>query len=173
MDIARSALVTHSADDMYRETHAAVGEADIFIAAAAVADYRPAEAAGQKIKKRGETMTLELVRTRDILASVAALADAPFTVGFAAETNDLSSYALAKLEAKQLDMIVANCVDDGKVFDSDENTVEVFWADGAKAFPEAAKTALATDLVELIATRFESSRGTGTEPRLSVISLKE
>ena len=162
-----------SAADMYRETHRAIDTADIFIAAAAVADYRPVAAAEQKIKKRGETMTLELVRTPDILASVAELPDAPFTVGFAAETNDLRTYALGKLEAKKLDMIVANCVSDGKAFDSDENAVEVFWADGTKTFPEAAKSALAADLVELVAARYESSRGTGTEPRLSVISLKE
>ncbi len=162
-----------SADDMNRATHEAIGEADIFIGAAAVADYRPVEPAERKIKKRGETMTLELVRTEDILASVAGLPDAPFTVGFAAETNDLRTYATAKLEAKKLDMIVANCVRDGKAFDSDDNAVEVFWAGGGEAFPEAAKTELAAHLVDLIATRFELSRGTGTEPRLSVISLKE
>ena len=162
-----------SADDMHRATHAAIGEADIFIGAAAVADYRPVEAAERKIKKHGETLTLELVRTEDILASVAGLPDAPFTVGFAAETNDLRTYAIGKLESKQLDMIVANCVRDGKAFDSDDNAVEVFWEGGEQAFPEAAKTELAAGLVDLIAARFESSRGTGTEPRLSVISLKD
>ena len=162
-----------SADDMYRATHAAIGEADIFIGAAAVADYRPMEPAGQKIKKRDDTMTLELVRTEDVLASVASLPEAPFTVGFAAETNDLKTYALGKLEAKKLDMIVANCVRDGKAFDSDDNALEVFWPGGTQAFPQASKTELATELVELIATRFELSRGAGTEPRFSVISLKE
>ena len=162
-----------SADDMHRATHAAIGEADIFIGAAAVADYRPVEAAERKIKKHGETLTLELVRTEDILASVAGLPDAPFTVGFAAETNDLRTYAIGKLKSKQLDMIVANCVRDGKAFDSDDNAVEVFWEGGEQAFPEAAKTELAAGLVDLIAARFESSRGTGTEPRLSVISLKD
>ena len=162
-----------SADDMHRATHAAIGEADIFIGAAAVADYRPVEAAERKIKKHGETLTLELVRTEDILASVAGLPDAPFTVGFAAETNDLRTYAIGKLESKRLDMIVANCVRGGKAFDSDDNAVEVFWEGGEQAFPEAAKTELAAGLIDLIAARFESSRGTGTEPRLSVISLKD
>ena len=162
-----------SADDMYEATHAAIGEADIFIGAAAVADYRPMEPAEHKIKKRDDTMTLELVRTEDVLASVASLPGAPFTVGFAAETNDLKTYALGKLEAKKLDMIVANCVRDGKAFDSDDNALEVFWPGGTQAFPQASKTELATELVELIATRFELSRGTGTEPGFSVISLKE
>ena len=70
-------------------------------------------------------------------------------------------------------MIVANCVRDGKAFDSDDNSLEVFWPGGTQAFPQASKTELATELVELIATRFELSRGAGTEPRFSVISLKE
>ncbi|MEO1246666.1 MAG: bifunctional phosphopantothenoylcysteine decarboxylase/phosphopantothenate--cysteine ligase CoaBC [Pseudomonadota bacterium] len=162
-----------SADDMYRATHEIVGEADVFIAAAAVADYRPVTVADKKIKKSGASMTLEMVRTEDILASVAALADAPFTVGFAAETDRLKEYAHDKLERKRLDMIVANCVRDGKAFDAEENAVEVFWQGGGKAFPLAAKTSLAGDLVDLIAARYEQARGSGTEPKLSVVSMKD
>ncbi|MEM8814695.1 MAG: bifunctional phosphopantothenoylcysteine decarboxylase/phosphopantothenate--cysteine ligase CoaBC [Pseudomonadota bacterium] len=162
-----------SADDMYRATHEFVGEADVFIAAAAVADYRPVAVADKKIKKSGASMTLEMVRTEDVLASVAALAGAPFTVGFAAETDRLKEYAHDKLERKRLDMIVANCVRDGKAFDAEENAVEVFWQGGGKAFPLAAKTSLAGDLVDLIAARYEQARGSGTEPKLSVVSMKD
>jgi phosphopantothenoylcysteine decarboxylase/phosphopantothenate--cysteine ligase len=162
-----------TAADMREATEAVIGDADIFVATAAVADYRPATVAGSKIKKSGETMTLELVRTDDILAGVAARPAAPFTVGFAAETDDLETYARGKLEAKGLDMIVANCVRDGKAFDADENAVEVFWAEGREGFPLAAKSVLAADLVNLIASRYDVMRGAGTEPRLSVISNKD
>ncbi len=162
-----------SADDMYRETHGVIADADIFIAAAAVADYRPVAAADRKIKKTDATMTLEMVRTPDVLASVAALADAPFTVGFAAETDNLLGHARAKLENKSLDMVVANCVRDGKAFDSDDNAVEVLWDGGQQAFPTTRKSALAAGLVDLIAKRYEAARGTGTEPRLSVINLSD
>ena len=162
-----------SADDMFRVTHEVVGEADIFIAAAAVADYRPANVADRKIKKNDATMTLELVRTPDILASVAARARAPFTVGFAAETNDLESYAIGKLEKKNLDMIVANCVRGGKAFDSDENALTVYWAGGSRSFPQAEKTALAAQLVDLVAERYAESREAGKPQALSVISSKE
>ena len=162
-----------SAADMHRATHEAIGDADIFIGAAAVADYRPVTVAERKIKKTGDTMTLEMVRTEDVLASVAALPAPPFTVGFAAETNDLREYAIGKLEKKNLDMIVANCVRGGKAFDADENAVEVFWKDGSKAFPLAAKTTLAKDLIDLVAERYETVRGSDAKPRLSVISLKD
>ena len=160
-----------TADEMYRATHDIVGDADIFIGAAAVADYRPVSVPEQKIKKTGGEMTLDLVRTEDILASVAALADGPFTVGFAAETNDLRDYARAKLENKKLDMIVANCVRDGKAFDADENAVEVFWPTGSREFSLASKTRLAASLVELVAEHFNKARGAG--PVLSVIAAKE
>jgi phosphopantothenoylcysteine decarboxylase/phosphopantothenate--cysteine ligase len=162
-----------TAADMYAATHAVIGDADIFVAAAAVADYRPAEVAAAKIKKAAERMTLELVRTEDILASVAALPDGPFTVGFAAETNDLERYARGKLEGKGLDMIVANAVGDGRGFDSDENAVEVYWREGSRAFPLAAKASIARDLVELIGSRYEARHGTGTVPGLSVLSRGE
>jgi phosphopantothenoylcysteine decarboxylase/phosphopantothenate--cysteine ligase len=162
-----------SADDMYRVTHEVIAEADIFVAAAAVADYRPANVADRKIKKSDATMTLELVRTEDILASVAARSGAPFTVGFAAETNDLEAYAIGKLEKKNLDMIVANCVRGGKAFDSDENALTVYWAGGSRSFPQADKTALAADLVDLVAERYATSVEAETPHALSVISSKD
>lgn len=159
-----------SAQDMYDATHTCVGEADIFIAAAAVADYRPAELKEQKIKKNEESMSIDLVRCPDILASVAALAVGPFTVGFAAETEKVDDYARSKLEKKKLDMIIANRVGSDCGFDTDDNSVNVIWSDGEQRFPEARKSELARDLVELIARRFYAARGTDTQPRLTVIS---
>lgn len=158
-----------TAEQMYEATHARARDADIFIAAAAVADYRPASAAAQKIKKDAETMQIDLVRSRDILASVAALDAAPFTVGFAAETNDLREYALGKLEKKKLDMIIANRVGDDCGFDRDENTVEVFWPGGERSYPVAAKSELAAVLIELVAERYTAVRGDDTRPELAVI----
>ncbi|MDJ0700939.1 MAG: bifunctional phosphopantothenoylcysteine decarboxylase/phosphopantothenate--cysteine ligase CoaBC [Woeseiaceae bacterium] len=143
-----------TAREMYDVTHKHVGLADVFIAAAAVADYRPADLADKKIKKKDETMTIELVRAPDILASVAALDGGPFTVGFAAETDKVREYALAKLEKKNLDMIVANRVGSDCGFDVDENAVDVYWNGGEQSFPTAAKTDLAAQIIELIAERF-------------------
>jgi phosphopantothenoylcysteine decarboxylase/phosphopantothenate--cysteine ligase len=162
-----------SADQMYRETHAHIEAVDIFIAAAAVSDYRPADAAEQKIKKNEATMSIELVRSDDILASVAALEPAPFTVGFAAETNDVRKYALSKLEKKRLDMIVANRVGRDCGFDCDENTVDVYWQGDTQSFPMAAKSELAADLLVLIASRYENVRGTGTQPELRIVRLRD
>jgi phosphopantothenoylcysteine decarboxylase/phosphopantothenate--cysteine ligase len=159
-----------SAQEMYDATHACVGEADIFIAAAAVADYRPAELKEQKIKKNEASMSIELVRCPDILASVAALAAGPFTVGFAAETEKVDDYARSKLVSKKLDMIIANRVGSDCGFDADDNSVNVIWTDGEQRFPEARKSELARDLVELIARRFYAARGTDTQPRLTIIS---
>jgi phosphopantothenoylcysteine decarboxylase/phosphopantothenate--cysteine ligase len=159
-----------TAQEMYDATHAVVGEADIFIAAAAVADYRPAAVSDQKIKKTQEALTIELVRCPDILASVAALEDAPFTVGFAAETQNVDDYALAKLENKKLDMIIANRVGVDLGFDSDENAAAVFWKKGEKRFPRAQKSELANELVELVAERYYAVRGADAQPRLTVIS---
>lgn len=162
-----------TAQEMYDATHAVVGEADIFIAAAAVADYRPAAVSDQKIKKTQEALTIELVRCPDILASVAALEDAPFTVGFAAETQNVDDYALAKLENKKLDMIIANRVGVDLGFDSDENAAAVFWKKGEKRFPRAQKSELANELVELVAERYYAVRGADAQPRLTVISTTD
>jgi len=144
-----------TAEEMYSATHDRVSDADIFVAAAAVSDYRPTDAAKQKIKKHEETMSIDLVRSKDILASVASLDAAPFTVGFAAETEKVRDYALGKLKDKKLDMIVANRVGDDCGFDCDDNTVEVYWQGGEQAFSKAAKTELAFRIVQLVAERFE------------------
>ena len=162
-----------TAEQMYAQTHALIEDVDVFIAAAAVSDYRPAGSHAKKIKKTADTMNLELVRSPDILASVASLDPAPFTVGFAAETHDVETYAKAKLDNKRLDMIVANRVGEDCGFDFDDNTVTVYWPGGEQAFAEAAKTELAEDLVALIAERYETVRGTGTEPRLAIISSND
>ena len=118
-------------------------------------------------------MSIELVRCPDILASVAALEAGPFTVGFAAETEKVDDYALSKLKKKKLDMIIANRVGNDCGFDSDENTVSVFWQGGERRFAEAGKSELAHDLIELAAQRFYAARGTNTQPRLTVISNKD
>jgi len=159
-----------SAQEMYDATHAKVGDADIFIAAAAVADYRPTDISEQKIKKNDESMSIDLVRCPDILASIAALDPAPFTVGFAAETEKVDDYARSKLEKKKLDMIIANRVGDDRGFDTDDNSVNVFWSDGERRFPTAQKSELARNLIELVAQRFYAARGTDTQPRLTIVS---
>ena len=150
-----------TAQEMYDLTHQHIADADIFIATAAVSDYRPAEVQAQKIKKNDVTMQIDLVRSEDILASVAALEGAPFTVGFAAETENVRDYALGKLQRKKLNMIVANQVGEGKGFDSDQNAVNVYWQAGEQSFSTAEKTELARDLLKLIAERFEIAYSAG------------
>ena len=140
-----------SARQMHEAVHAALEAADVYIGAAAVADYQPAEVASQKIKKRSNTMTLELVRAPDILASVSARPDRPFVVGFAAETQDVEQNALAKLEGKRLDMIAANRVGEGVAFDQDENALLVLWPGGREELATCGKLELARKLVARIA----------------------
>ena len=159
-----------SAEEMYAATHEAIGDADIFIAAAAVADYRPTNILQQKIKKNNEGMNLELVRCPDILTSVAALDAPPFTVGFAAETENVIEYARGKLEKKNLDMIVANRVGRDCGFDYDDNTATVLWRDGEKAFPKSSKVDLARKLIELAAEHFYAVSASETQPKLTIIS---
>jgi phosphopantothenoylcysteine decarboxylase/phosphopantothenate--cysteine ligase len=162
-------VAVKTAEEMYKATHARLEDVDIFIGAAAVSDYRPSEASGQKIKKSEETMSIELIRSRDILASVAGLDAAPFTVGFAAETENVREYALGKLNDKKLDMIVANQVGEGVGFDADDNTVEVYWQGGEQGFAQAAKTELARQIIKLVAERLAETRGADTQPALARI----
>ena len=159
-----------TAEEMFAAVHEVIDAADIFVSAAAVADYRPAKCAAQKIKKNDESLSMDLVRCPDILASVARLQRAPFTVGFAAETQDLKQNARTKLENKGLDMIIANSVGADTVFDSDDNTVSVLWAGGEKDFPLATKQDLSRDLIELVAEHFYAVRSTSSQPKLTVIS---
>ena len=146
-----------SAQDMLNATLTHVPSADIFIATAAVADYTPVAIADRKIKKNTDTFVLEMRRTTDILATVAQQFPRLFTVGFAAETHDLMTYARGKLERKGLDMIAANSVADGKAFDQSTNALEVVWKDGHHSLPEMSKQQLANDLMQLIAERYECS----------------
>lgn len=162
--------VVETAEEMYSATHEVIGEADIFIAAAAVADYRPAKVGTQKIKKNDKSLSLDLVRCPDILASVAKLPRPPFTVGFAAETENLEKNARSKLQKKRLDMIIVNRVGTGSGFDRDDNTVSVLWTGGERNFPTASKLDLARDLIELVAEHFYAVRGTSSQPKLTVIS---
>jgi len=144
-----------SAADMRRAVLEQVVNCDIFIAVAAVADYRPEHAAANKLKKTAGQMTLTLVRNPDILAEVAALPSAPFTVGFAAETHAVAAHARTKREAKGVDMIAANQVGAGQGFDSEDNALHVIWAGGERALPLTGKARLARQLVALIAERFQ------------------
>ncbi|KPQ02850.1 bifunctional phosphopantothenoylcysteine decarboxylase/phosphopantothenate--cysteine ligase CoaBC [Marinobacter sp. HL-58] len=142
-----------TARDMLEEATRAVDEGcDLFIATAAVADYRPDACAGDKIKKSDEDMSLSLVRNPDTLATIASRADAPFTVGFAAETRDVEHYALDKLKRKKLNMIVANDVSaPGLGFNSDNNAVTVFWPGGRESIGPDSKAVLSQRLIALIA----------------------
>jgi len=142
-----------TAAQMHAATLARVAEADIFIGTAAVADYAPAEPADAKIKKQQAGLRLALTRTRDILADVAAGTPRPFTVGFAAETDDLEKHARDKLKAKHLDMVAANWVGEGRAFDTDDNALEVFWPGGDRSLGPAPKWQLGRALIDLIAER--------------------
>jgi phosphopantothenoylcysteine decarboxylase/phosphopantothenate--cysteine ligase len=123
-----------------------------------VADYRPAAPQPVKIKKAAAETTLRLVRNPDILAEVAALPGGPFTVGFAAETEDLETYARGKLEAKGLDMIAANQVGGTQGgFDSQDNALLVLWSNGARHLPLSPKAHLANELADLICERYLAS----------------
>jgi phosphopantothenoylcysteine decarboxylase/phosphopantothenate--cysteine ligase len=141
---------------MYQAVMSLAETHDIYIGAAAVADYSPAAVAPQKIKKQEEQSTLTLTRTKDILAAVAALTKHPFTVGFAAETHDLENYAKNKLQQKRLDMIAANWVGGEQGgFESDQNALEVFWASGHESLAMTDKSELAQHLIELIARQIK------------------
>ncbi len=159
-----------SAEEMFAATHTAIIDADIFIGAAAVADYRPVAAVEQKIKKTNEAMTIDLVRCPDILASVANLDQAPFTIGFAAETENVIEYARGKLTKKKLDMIIANRVGRDCGFDRDDNAATALWNGGEKSFPTSSKIDLARNLIELATEHFYAVRGSETQPSLTVIS---
>ena len=125
---------------------------DIFIATAAVADYRPANIAEQKIKKVGDVISIELVKNPDIVATIAQLPNKPFMLGFAAETERVEDYARAKLHAKKLDMIACNDVSRTDIgFQSDDNAMMVFWHNGMKHLEKAPKAHIARTLVALCA----------------------
>jgi phosphopantothenoylcysteine decarboxylase / phosphopantothenate---cysteine ligase len=147
-----------SAQQMLEAVMGQVEQHDIFIGCAAVADYRIAAVADQKIKKSAEQMQLALVRNPDILAAVAQHTIRPFTVGFAAETNDVEQYARGKLQRKKLDMIAANDVSiQGLGFNADSNALQVFWQDGSQQLPATDKLTLARQLLTLIEQQLKKS----------------
>jgi len=154
-----------TAAEMYAATMEHLESCDIFVAAAAVADYRPGVVQPRKIKKTADRMALEMVKVQDILAAVAALPGGPFTVGFAAETEQLEHYARTKLVSKNLDMIIANLVGPDRGFEQDSNSALVIWQDGQLLLDEMPKTGLAHELVELIAARYIAARKAPTPLR--------
>ncbi len=147
-----------TAEQMMNAVQAEIADTDIFIAAAAVSDYRMREIAAHKIKKTSDELSLQLSRTPDILATVAAGSPRPFVVGFAAETQNVERNALAKLEGKKLDMIAANQVGEGLAFDCDDNALTVYWAGGKRELERAPKCQLAGSLIDVIAERFAGSK---------------
>lgn len=143
-----------SAQEMHKAALEQAKGAQVFIACAAVADYRVAEIATQKIKKSGDEIQLNLVKTPDIVADVAQLSPKPYTVGFAAETQDVEHYALGKLKAKKLNLIAANNVAiEGQGFNSDQNALTVFDGTTRTDLTLKTKSALASQLVKLIAQK--------------------
>jgi phosphopantothenoylcysteine decarboxylase/phosphopantothenate--cysteine ligase len=145
-----------SAAEMHNSAMAACADADIFIAAAAVADYRPVSVAEQKIKKQADSMELKLEKNVDIVSAIADSFNDLFVVGFAAETQDIEAYARDKLTRKKLDAIVANDVSRPDIgFNSDNN--EAWWitADSSQAFSKRSKTQLARDIIGAISEKIE------------------
>ncbi len=159
-------FMVRSALEMHDKVFELIDSADIFIATAAVADYRPVKKVEQKIKKNNTTLILELIKNPDILADVAALANKPLCIGFAAETNDVKNYALDKLKRKNLDMIVANKVGESQSggntgFEGDNNELNLYWNNPAdrtelrtKNLPYASKYQLAGQLIDEIVLLF-------------------
>jgi phosphopantothenoylcysteine decarboxylase/phosphopantothenate--cysteine ligase len=155
-----------TAEEMCRAVMERIAGIDIFIAAAAVSDYRPREVAAGKIKKSAPDMTLLLERNPDILAAVAAIPGGPFTVGFAAETEDVEIHAAEKRRIKGLDMIAANEVGAGKGFEVGDNALHVIWDGGSRRLARTRKDRLARQLLAVVATRYQ-----GNNNRESVIGL--
>lgn len=138
-----------SARDMYQAVMERVGDAEIFIGVAAVADYRPAEMQVHKIKKSSARMQIELEPNPDILAEVASLPNAPYCVGFAAESRDLDTYAEGKRKAKRLPMVIGNLVQDG--LGGDDNEIVIFDDAGRHPLPRDTKSRLAGAIVAHLA----------------------
>lgn len=149
-----------SAQSMYDAAMQHATTNDVFIGCAAVADYRPATVAEQKIKKTDDSdqMTISMVKNPDIIASVAALTEnRPFTVGFAAETQDVETYARGKLLKKKLDLICANDVSvEGQGFNSNDNAITVYWKDGKQSLTLASKQQIAHQIMMTIAEKLDA-----------------
>ncbi len=153
-----------TAEQMHRAVFNNIKQCDIFIAAAAVADYKPLEAHKQKLKKDDASLSLTLERNPDILSDVAHSPNRPFIVGFAAETENLKKNALGKLQRKNLDMIAANFVGQSKDtkqdigFNSEYNALHVFWTDGSTQLETARKNVLARQLIQLITSHYQDNK---------------
>lgn len=146
-----------SAQEMYNAVMEEVNDADLFLAVAAVADYRPIDPKPEKIKKDADRIQLTLTKNRDIVSEVAQLHKRPFTVGFAAETQDLERHAREKLIHKRLDMVIANRIDvPGIGFGSDENAVVIMDRHGSHSLEAMPKSRLARILIDEIADRYHA-----------------
>ncbi|TDF98311.1 bifunctional phosphopantothenoylcysteine decarboxylase/phosphopantothenate--cysteine ligase CoaBC [Paenibacillus piri] len=150
-----------SAHDMMKAVLERLADADVVIKAAAVADYRPAEQARQKIKKKSEEMTLTLVKNPDILQTIGSMKTTQFVVGFAAETERIDEYAMDKLQRKNCDLLVANDVtQEGAGFGTDTNVVRIYDKNGlVQALPVMTKQGVARELLNLVAERIGRGEG--------------
>ncbi len=149
-------LNVRSAAQMRAAVLEEVGNCEVFIAAAAIADYRPADTRSRKIKRTADNLGLELVPNPDIVAEVAALPQRPYVVGFAAETDDLLEHARAKLVRKRLDMICANLIGvEGSGFEAECNEITLLWEGGQQALPHAPKPVIARQILEAISRRVQ------------------
>lgn len=149
-----------TAEEMFSASMQEAQDCDLFIAAAAVADYRPATVAAQKMKKNdSESISLTLVKNPDIVASVAALPRRPFTVGFAAESEHLVDYARAKLERKNLDMVIANNISESHIgFNSDDNAVTLIDKNSMMEISQRSKQQLARELIACLAQKLATQQ---------------
>jgi phosphopantothenoylcysteine decarboxylase/phosphopantothenate--cysteine ligase len=140
---------------MYDAVHAHITDQDYAIFSAAVADYKPANSADQKIKKHSDTLTLELVKNPDILASIGALENRPFLVGFALETENEMEHAFAKAEKKNTDLLILNSMrDEGAGFGTDTNKITIIdRSRNAQVFPMKSKILVAKDIIDEIIKR--------------------
>jgi phosphopantothenoylcysteine decarboxylase/phosphopantothenate--cysteine ligase len=157
-EVTRVSVIT--AEQMLAASLEQANECDIFIAAAAVADYRPRQVSAQKMKKTAaDNLVIEFVKNPDIVASIAALPNKPFTVGFAAESENLIAYAQKKLQQKNLDMIIANNIsEEGIGFNSDENAVMVIDHHAQQELSQRSKKQLARDLINCIASKLTDKK---------------
>ncbi|MCW9025262.1 MAG: bifunctional 4'-phosphopantothenoylcysteine decarboxylase/phosphopantothenoylcysteine synthetase, partial [Gammaproteobacteria bacterium] len=163
-----------SAEQMLAAVLQRADEADIFIATAAVADYRPVTVEKEKLKKHQTSLTLELERNPDILAKTKSHFPELFCVGFAAETEKLGEHAQQKLYSKGVDMIAANWVGHaaartGGTFGSDESALQVFWHNGQLELAQASKSKLGRQLISVIAQRYDMP---ASEKKNNVVKLK-
>lgn len=144
-----------SADQLLNESLNYALRSDAFIGCAAVADYRAATVAAQKMKKQGDELTLTLVKNPDVIAHIANLQqNRPYTVGFAAETQNVANYAKGKLKNKNLDMICANDVSQSDLgFNSDNNALTLYWHNEQLELPTNSKTAIALTVIQQLAQR--------------------